>query len=138
ATEEFEMLQRMEHEDFADMKVNKVTNPEDIVAMQKTVQKVHIEDALKKYIVTLVQRTRSDPRIDVGISPRGSIAVFKLAKAHAAFYGRDYVVPDDVKNVVLPALSHRLILKAEARIRGVKAEGIITEFLQGIPIPAVE
>ena len=84
-----------------------------------------------------MQRTRTDPRVDVGISPRGSIAVFKLSKGHAAFYGRDYVVPDDVKNVVIPALSHRLILKAETRIRGIKPDAIITEILQSLPVPTV-
>jgi MoxR-like ATPase len=135
--EEFEILQRMEIEDLADVKINKITTPQDIVKMQRIVKKVHINDDLKKYIVRLVQKTRSESRIDVGISPRGSIAVFKLAKAHAAFYGRDYVVPDDVKNVIIPALSHRLILKAETRIRGIKPETIIMEFLQKTPVPTV-
>jgi MoxR-like ATPase len=136
-SEEFEILQRMEIEDLADVKIHKITTPQDIVKMQQIVKKVHINDDLKKYIVRLVQKTRSESRIDVGISPRGSIAVFKLAKAHAAFYGRDYVVPDDVKNVIIPALSHRLILKAETRIRGIKPETIIMEFLQKTPIPTV-
>ncbi len=136
-TEEFEILQRMEIEDLADVKINKITTPQDITKMQEIVKKVHINDDLKKYIVRLVQKTRSESRIDVGISPRGSIAVFKLAKAHAAFYGRDYVVPDDVKNVIIPALSHRLILKAETRIRGIKPEMLIMEFLQKTPVPTV-
>jgi MoxR-like ATPase len=136
-TEEFEILQRMEIEDLADVKINKITTPQDITKMQQIVKKVHINDDLKKYIVRLVQKTRSESRIDVGISPRGSIAVFKLAKAHAAFYGRDYVVPDDVKNVIIPALSHRLILKAETRIRGIKPEMLIMEFLQKTPVPTV-
>jgi MoxR-like ATPase len=135
--EEFEILHRMDIEDLADVKINKITTPQEIARMQQIVQKVHIHDDLKKYIVRLVQRTRSEPRVDVGISPRGSIAVFKLAKAHAAFYGRDYVVPDDVKNVIIPALSHRLILKAEARIRGMKPESIVMESLQKIPVPTV-
>jgi MoxR-like ATPase len=136
--EECEMLHRMEEqEDLMDVQVKKVTTPQEIVKMQQLVWKVHIHDDLKKYIVRLVQRTRAEPRVDVGISPRGSIAVFKLAKAHAAFYGRDYVVPDDVKNVVVPALSHRLILKAESRIRGIKPEAIILEALQKTPVPAV-
>jgi MoxR-like ATPase len=135
--EEFEILQRMEIEDLADVKINKITTPQDITKMQQIVKKIHINDDLKKYIVRLVQKTRSDSRIDVGISPRGSIAVFKLAKAHAAFYGRDYVVPDDVKNVIIPALSHRPILKAETRIHGIKPEMIIMEFLQKTPVPTV-
>ncbi|MCX6671735.1 MAG: MoxR family ATPase [Euryarchaeota archaeon] len=136
-TEEFEILHRMETQDLADVKINKITTPQDITKMQQIVKKVHINDDLKKYIVRLVQKTRSESRIDVGISPRGSIAVFKLAKAHAAFYGRDYVVPDDVKTVIIPALSHRLILKAETRIRGIKPEMIIMEFLQKTPVPTV-
>ena len=135
--EEYEILHRMEIEDLADVKINKITTPQDIVKMQQIVQKVHINDDLKKYIVRLVQKSRSEPRVDVGISPRGSIAVFKLAKAHAAFYGRDYVVPDDVKSVIIPALSHRLILKAETRIRGIKPETIIMESLQTTPVPTV-
>jgi MoxR-like ATPase len=136
-SEEFEILHRMETQDLADVKINKITTPQDIVKMQQIVKKVHINNDLKKYIVRLVQKTRSESRIDVGISPRGSIAVFKLAKAHAAFYGRDYVVPDDVKNVIIPALSHRLILKVETRIRGIKPETIIMEFLQKTPVPTV-
>jgi MoxR-like ATPase len=135
--EEFEILHRMDIEDLADVKINKITTPQEIARMQQLVRKVHIHDDLKKYIVRLVQRTRSEPRVDVGISPRGSIAVFKLAKAHAAFYGRDYVVPDDVKTVIIPALSHRLILKAEARIRGMKPESIVMESMQKIPVPTV-
>ncbi|MBN1280222.1 MAG: MoxR family ATPase [Candidatus Thermoplasmatota archaeon] len=137
AADEFEMLRRMEKEDLWDTKINTVASPQVIVELQKTVSEVHIDDELKKYIVGLVQRTRMESRIDVGISPRGSIAVFKLAKAHAAFYGRDYVVPDDIKNVAVPALSHRLILKAEARIKGVKPEAIVTELLQATPVPTV-
>jgi len=135
--EEYEILQRMESGDLENVKINKITSPKEIVEMQKVVSQIHIHSDLRKYIVNLVQKTRSEPRVDVGISPRGSIAVFKLAKAHAAFYGRDYVVPDDVKNVVFPALSHRLILKAEARIRGVKPETVITDLMQTLPVPTV-
>jgi len=135
--EEFEILHRMDIEDLSEVKITKITTPQDIAKMQQVVRKVHIHDDLKKYIVRLVQRTRSEPRVDVGISPRGSIAVFKLAKAHAAFYSRDYVVPDDIKNVIIPALSHRLILKTEARIRGIKPEAIIMDALQKTPVPTV-
>jgi len=136
--EEQEILQRMETGDIGDIPVNKIIGPNEILAMQQTIQKVHIDKDLQKYIVKLVQSTRSESRVEVGISPRGSIALFKLAKAHAAFYGRDYVVPDDVKNVVLPALSHRVILKAEARVRGVKPEDVINDVVSNIPVPTVE
>jgi MoxR-like ATPase len=137
-SEEQEILQRMETGDIGDIPVNKVIDQNAILAMQQTIRKVHIDTDLQNYIVKLVQSTRSESRVEVGISPRGSIALFKLSKAHAAFYGRDYVVPDDVKNVALPALSHRIILKAESRVRGVKPEDVINDIISKTSVPAVE
>lgn len=136
--EEQEILHRMEHGDIHDMEVKKVVDPERIIEMQEAIKQVYIDDDIQNYIVKLVQITRSEPRVEVGISPRGSIALFKLSKAHAAFYGRDYVVPDDVKNVAVPALAHRLILKPESRVRGVNPEDIVKEILNTIPAPTVE
>jgi MoxR-like ATPase len=136
--EEQEILNRMQHGDISDIKINKIVAPEHIVEMQKVIQNVHIDEDIMKYIVRLVRSTRSEPRVEVGISPRGSIALFKLSKAHAAFYGRDYVVPDDIKNVVYPALVHRIILKPEARVSGVKPEDIIKDILTNTPVPTVE
>ena len=136
--EEQEILNRMEEGDITDIKVNKVVSPEEIVDMQKSIQKVYIDKDIRNYIVKIVHETRSEPRVEVGVSPRGSIALFKLSKAHAAFHGRDYVVPDDIKNVVVPALSHRLILKAESRVRGVKPEAVINDIVNRVPVPTVE
>ena len=136
--EEQEILNRMEEGDISDIQVKKVVNPEEIVEMQKSIQKIYIDKDIRNYIVKIVHETRTEPRVEVGVSPRGSIALFKLSKAHAAFHGRDYVVPDDIKNVVVPALSHRLILKAEARVRGVKPEAIINDIVNRIPVPTVE
>ena len=136
--EEQEILNRMEHGDISDIKINKVVTPEQIIAMQDSVQKVYIDKDIQNYIVNIVQATRSEPRVEVGVSPRGSIALFKLSKAHAAFHARDFVVPDDIKSIVVPALSHRLILKAEARIRGVKSETIVNDVVNRITVPAVE
>ena len=136
--EEQEILNRMENGDIGDIKVNKITDPKSILDMQKTIQQIHIDKYIQNYMVKLVHNTRDEPRIEVGISPRGSIALFKLSKAHAAFYGRDYVVPDDVKNVVIPALSHRLILKAESRVRDVKSEDVIRDIVNKTPVPTVE
>jgi len=136
--EEQEILKRMEHGEIGDIKVNKVVSPAEILAMQNTIQSVYIDKDIQNYIVKLVQSTRNESRVEVGISPRGSIALFKLSKAHAAFNGRDYVVPDDIKNVIIPALSHRLILKAEARVRGVQPDNIIKEIVNKTPVPTVE
>lgn len=136
--EENEILNRMEHGNISNVDLKKVVTPEIIVEMQKSIHQVYIDPDIKKYMVEIVQFTRHDNRLEVGISPRGSIALFKLSKAHAAFYGRDYVVPDDIKNVAVPALAHRLILKPEARVRDVKPENIIKEILNNIPVPTVE
>ena len=137
-SEEQEILKRMEQGDIIDIKVNAVVGPTEILAMQNTIQNVYIDKDIQRYIVKLVQSTRNESRVEVGISPRGSIALFKLSKAHAAFNGRDYVVPDDVKNVILPALSHRLILKAEARVKGVQPDNVIKEIVSKTPVPTVE
>ena len=136
--EEQEILKRMEQGEIGDIKVNKIVSPAEILAMQNTIRSVYIDKDIQNYIVKLVQSTRNESRVEVGISPRGSIALFKLSKAHAAFNGRDYVVPDDVKNVIIPALSHRLILKAEARVRGVQPDNIIKEIVNKTPVPTVE
>jgi MoxR-like ATPase len=136
--EEQEILKRMEQGEIGDITVNKVVSPAEILAMQNTIRSVYIDKDIQNYIVKLVQSTRNESRVEVGISPRGSIALFKLSKAHAAFNGRDYVVPDDIKNVIIPALSHRLILKAEARVRGVQPDNIIKEIVNKTPVPTVE
>ena len=85
-----------------------------------------------------MQATRRDPRVEVGASPRGTIAIFQLAKSHAAFNGRDFVIPDDIKIVTIPALSHRLILKTETRIKGEKPEDILGDILSNIKVPMVD
>jgi len=136
--EEYEILNRMEHGNIHDIKVDKIVNPSHILDMQNTIKQVYIDEDLQKYIVKIVQSTRSEQRIEVGISPRGSIALFKLSKAHAVFNGRDFVVPDDIKTVIGPALSHRVILKAESRVRGVKPENVIKDIVKKVPVPTVE
>lgn len=117
--------------------VNVVTNPEKVIAMQQTVEKVHLNPALLTYIVEIVTRTREDPRVMVGSSPRGSLALFKLSRARAVMQGRDYITPDDVKAICRNALAHRIILKPEPRIRGVLAEDILNKILAEVPVPAI-
>jgi MoxR-like ATPase len=117
--------------------INTITSPEKIIAMQQVVEKVHMDPALLTYIVEIVYRTREDPRVVVGSSPRGSLALFKLARARAVLQGRDYITPDDVKAISMPALAHRLILKPEPRIRGVLPQDIINKILSEVPVPAI-
>jgi len=115
-----------------------ITDPLVVQAMHRAVEEVYVDPRILRYIVKIVQSTRVDPRVAVGASPRGSQGLFKLSRALAAIAGRDYVIPDDVKQSVLPVLGHRLILKPEARIRGVKPEAILNELLSSIAVPAAQ
>ncbi len=120
-----------------EVEVNTITNPEKIIAMQQTIEKVHMDPQLLTYIVEIVTRTREDPRVVVGASPRGSLALFKLSRARAVMQQRDYITPDDIKAITMHALAHRIILKPEPRIRGVLAQDILNKILAEVPVPAV-
>ena len=111
--------------------------PKKVIEMHESIEEVYVKKEVMRYMVNLVQSTRRDPRVAVGSSPRGSLGLFKLSRALAILSGRDYVVPDDVKRSAIPVLGHRVILKPEARIRGVKVEEIISELLMTVEVPAV-
>ena len=117
--------------------VKALATPKKVVEMHKSIEEVYVKKEVMKYMVELVQSTRRDSRVAVGSSPRGSLGLFKLSRALAVLSGRDYVVPDDVKRAAIPVLGHRVILKPEARIRGVKVEEIISELLMSVQVPAV-
>ena len=117
--------------------VKALATPAKVVEMHKSIEEVYVKKEVMKYMVELVQSTRRDTRVAVGSSPRGSLGLFKLSRALAVLSGRDYVVPDDVKRSAIPVLGHRIILKPEARIRGVKVEEIISELLMTVQVPAV-
>ncbi len=133
--EEEEILRRMKNVDLHDANISKVIYPEDILRIQKSIKDVFIDDAIGEYIVNIVHSTRSHSDVKVGVSPRGSIAIFKLAKANAAFLGRDYVIPDDIKEVVVQAIAHRLVLKPEIRMKGERPEEIIAKIVKNIAVP---
>jgi MoxR-like ATPase len=135
--DEKEILLRREARRKDDVDINVITSPEKIILMQNIVEKVHIDPAVMTYIVEIVTRTREDPLVLVGSSPRGSLAIFKLARARAVIFGRDYITPDDIKSVAGPGLNHRIILKPEPRIRGVLAEDITNKIMAEVPVPAV-
>ncbi|HDZ36216.1 MAG TPA: MoxR family ATPase, partial [Thermococcus sp.] len=112
--EEKEILRRRMARKKEEVDVTSVLTPEEVVEMQRAVEDVYVSDAILEYITDIVTATREDRKeIEVGASPRGSLALLKLSRAYAALKGRDYVIPDDVKAVAVPALSHRLILKRE-------------------------
>ena len=118
-------------------KVTARGTPDTVTAMHEAIEEVYVKKEIMRYIVELVQATRRDHRVAVGSSPRGSLGLFKLSRALAVLSGRDYVVPDDVKRATVPVLGHRVILKPEARIRGVKIEEILSELLMTIEVPEV-
>lgn len=115
--------------------ISKVIDANQIQALQKIVQEVHIDENLRKYIVQIVQNTRKHSGVILGASPRASVSVMTAAKAFAAIRGRDFVTPDDIKQIVAPVLHHRLILTPEKEMEGILAKEIINEILEGIEIP---
>jgi len=110
----------------------------ELLAMQEALEDVFVSDALEGYIVALVQATRTDPRVALGASPRGSLAVLKLARAEAAMRGRDFVLPDDVKSVAVAALAHRLVLRPELWVSRTTPVQVVETLLQQVPAPAAE
>jgi MoxR-like ATPase len=108
------------------------------VAMQRAVENVHVAESILLYIVDLVTATRESPRVHVGASPRGSLALLKLARCRAALSGRDFVLPDDVKSVAVPALGHRLTLRPELWAQQVSGADIVRELLSTVPMPDAE
>jgi MoxR-like ATPase len=107
-------------------------------AMQAGVENVFVGDSVIRYVVALVEATRASGRLQVGASPRGTLALLKLSRARAVMDGRDYVVPDDVKSVAVPALAHRLILRPELWVQQVRAEQVVQECLDAVPAPSAE
>ena len=117
--------------------VDVITDPQRVIAMQQACEDVYVDPALRMYMVEVVARTREDPRVLVGSSPRGSQALLKTSRAAAALRGRDFVTPDDVKAIAELALAHRIILKPEHQIKGLEAGEVIQTILREVPVPTV-
>jgi MoxR-like ATPase len=109
-----------------------------LLHMQAAVEQVHSSEAIERYIASLTAATRQHPQVQVGASPRGSLALYQLARAHAMVHERDFVLPDDVKAMAPTALAHRLLLKPELWVRGVQAEQIVRDILERTPVPKAE
>jgi MoxR-like ATPase len=135
--EEAEILRRRMIRKKDEVDVKAVTSPEQIVGMQRVVENIHVDDSILNYIAKIVTMTRKDQRLLVGSSPRGSLALFKLSRCAAALAGRDYVTPDDIKRIGIPAMAHRLILRPEARIKGITTVQVMQDILQTTPVPTV-
>jgi MoxR-like ATPase len=116
-------------------RISQAVSLEELVAAQEAVKDVHVSDSMKEYIITLTRATRKHPDVYLGVSPRGSLALYKISRALAAVEGRDYVIPDDVKAVAEPTLAHRLIISPAARIKDVDPRMVIEETLNSAPVP---
>jgi len=110
---------------------------DDIIALQGEVRNVRVDEKVKKYIVELVGSTRNDRNATLGISPRGSIALYKAAKAFAFIYERDFVTPEDVKNAAVPVLAHRIILSPQGKSEFGTGEAYIRSVISSAPVPAM-
>ncbi len=135
---ELEILKRRIGRKQDDFTVNRIVDARTLVEMQTSIEEVHVENDLLSYITDIVRETRLHGQVEVGASPRGSLAMLKLARANAVFEGRDYLIPDDVKTIAVETLSHRIIPKTASWVRGFDAKLIVEEIIHRIPVPRVE
>jgi MoxR-like ATPase len=112
-----------------------VTETGEILKVVEEIKSIHVAESIKQYIVDLVNRTRQSTDVYLGASPRGSLGLFRAGQALAALSGRDYVLPDDIKELAVPVLAHRVIVGPAARLRELSAERIVEEILENLPVP---
>jgi MoxR-like ATPase len=136
--DEWEVLARRLERRVDDLTLEPVVDGPTLIALQDAIEQVHVGSSVGGYIVDLVAATRSSASTAVGASPRGSLALLKLSRCKAALAGRDFVTPDDVKAVAVPALAHRLMLKPELWVQRTTAEDVVSELLQAVATPAAE
>ena len=130
-----EILRKIDKIEAAIKELRPIASVQDIFMAREEVTAVRVDDAIYDYIVTIVRATREHPAVRLGASPRGGIAMLKLAKAWAIMDGRNYVVPDDVKAVAKPSLIHRIILKPEYEFEGVTASKVVEEVIKSVQVP---
>ena len=135
---EWEMLDRRLERSTEEVELDEMVDRASLLAMQEAIEQVQVEASLAYYIVDLVVATRSAPGVQVGASPRGSLALLKLARCRAALSGRDYATPDDVKAVAVPALAHRLSLRPELWVERRRSDDVVRDLLDRVPTPPVE
>jgi len=136
--EEWEVLTRRVDRRSDEVRLEARVDADRLLAMQAAIEDVYVSDSVGLYMVDLVAATRNNPRILVGASPRGSLALLKLARSQAALLGRDYVTPEDVKSVAVPALAHRLTLRPELWVQRIKAQDVVRECLEAVPTPRAD
>jgi MoxR-like ATPase len=117
-------------------KLSAVTSASEILDVRRQAQEIYVEPSVRRYILDVIGRTRTDPAITLGCSPRASLALYRAAQALALIQGRDFVLPDDVKRLALPVLGHRLILSTEAYLHNTSKEKLIADILSSLPVPS--
>jgi MoxR-like ATPase len=135
AEEEQQILARRRARKVDDVTVPQVLRGEEFLEIQRAAEEVEIDPGIEKYAVDLVTATRGDVRAEVGASPRGSLALLRLSRARALLEGRDFVLPDDVKALAIPALAHRVIVKPEPWIRGIRGADIVKVAVERVSVP---
>ena len=133
---EREVLRRRIERRHDDPDLDRVIDRDTLVGLQQAVEQVHVSEPIVEYVVALVEATRQDPQLQTGSSPRGSLALVKLSRAVAALSGRDFVTPEDVQRVAIPALAHRLILRPELWVRGLTGDDVVSALVASIPTPS--
>jgi MoxR-like ATPase len=136
--EEWDVLERRLQRAADEVELSPIVGRDELLEMQRTIEDVHVDRSVGLYMVDLVAATRSASGIQVGASPRGSLALLKLSRCRAALDGRDYVVPEDVKAVAVPALAHRLSLRPELWVQRLRPDDIVAELLDRVPTPKAE
>ena len=133
--EEIAILERFREKDPL-IELEAVANPEQVAALQHARKEIHISHPIREYITNIVRATRNSTSLRLGASPRGSLGLMYAGQALAALRDREYVLPDDIKSLVIPVLAHRLILKEEERLRGETPEHFLEEIISQMPVPA--
>ena len=136
--DEADLLARRLERRTDDVALEPVVEAAELLAMQEAIEDVFVSEPVRRYIVDLVTATRESPRVLVGASPRGSLALLKLSRCRAALRGRDFVTLDDVKAVAVPALAHRLSLRPELWVQEVRGDDVVREALDSVPTPVTE
>jgi MoxR-like ATPase len=136
--DEWQILERRIERAVDEVELTKVVDRDELLEMQRAVEDVHVSESIGRYMVELVAATRENARIQVGASPRGSLALLKVSRCRAALAGRDFVTPEDVKAVAVPALAHRLMLSPELWVQRVSSADVVREVLNLVPTPAAD
>jgi MoxR-like ATPase len=136
--DEWEVLERRLERGADEVELEPVVGRDELIEMQRAIEQVHVDRSVGLYMVDLVAATRDAPGVQVGASPRGSLALLKLSRCRAALAGRDFVIPEDVKAVAVPALAHRLSLRPELWVQRLRPEDLVLELLDRVPTPKAE